>query len=39
MEVGEIFIEEVKILRGFDDDGNPIVKDWIIEWEVIKMEN
>lgn len=39
MEVGGIFKEEVKILRGFDDDGNPIVEDGIIKWEIIAVHH
>ena len=39
MEVGEIFKEEVKILRGFDDDRNPIVEDGIIKWEIIAVHH
>ena len=39
MEVGEIFKEVVRILRGFDDDGNPIVEDGIIKWEVIEVHH
>ena len=39
MEVWEIFKEEVKILRGFDDDRNPIVEDGIIKWEIIAVHH
>ena len=37
MIVGEIFKEEVKILRGFDNEGNPIVEDGIIKWEIVEV--
>ena len=35
MIVGDIFKEEVKILIGFDKEGNPIVEDGIVKWEII----
>ena len=39
MEVGEIFKEEVKILRGFNEDGNLIVEDGIIEGQIIAVHH
>ena len=37
MEVGDIFKENIKILRGLNTNREPIAEDSIIEWEIIKL--
>ena len=37
MEVGDIFKENIKILRGFNVNREPIIEDGVIDWEVIKV--